>query len=391
MIYTDNTRLSRDIQILEVSVLKIARMHEALSRRSDRLLEESLQTHRMGTFLFEAKKSVDVGEAASSLDMAIETADKVLKSVEETADQLNSAAIKEITDNLRDKLQKVALEGRIEPEAVKDLQKSDGEKTSKIAGLARDASNFLLDKLGYTTKQLAFITQSLAGVNKTIISTIKAVNKMLKVSKVDTKSPGVQGKSISDIFIEQISDDETKKSLGYKDEKSFKESLVRVIKGSFGEAKGLFAKLKGFLEGMGAEPVNLDPEKFADDIMKMKFSDLEAWSKSQAAKIAQRPDQAAQRVLEPIGAAASAAGTTPTAVAKAQSSNGASSPSAPKTSALRSDVLKNLPDEEFKSQINQRAQDLGASGNVIERRLLTTRTSILTERWAKLAGIESGE
>ena len=153
----------------------------------------------------------------------------------------------------------------------------------------------------------------------------------------------------------------------------------------------MFAKLKGFLEGMGAEPVNLDPEKFADDIMKMKFSDLEAWSKSQAAKIAQNPDQAAQRVLEPIGAAASAAGTTPTAVAKAQSSNGASSPSAPTTSALRSDVLKKLPDEEFKSQINQRAQDLGASGNVIERRLLTTRTSILTERWAKLAGIESGE
>jgi hypothetical protein len=95
MIYTDNTRLSRDIRTLETSVIKIARMHEALSRRSDRLLEESLQTHRMGTFLFEAEKSVDVGEAASSLDMAIETADKVLKSVEETADQLNSAAIKE--------------------------------------------------------------------------------------------------------------------------------------------------------------------------------------------------------------------------------------------------------------------------------------------------------
>lgn len=395
MIYTDNTRLSRDIQILEVSVLKIARMHEALSRRSDRLLEESLQTHRMGTFLFEAEKSVDVGEAASSLDMAIETADKVLKSVEETADQLKSAAIKEITDNLRDKLQKVALEGRIEPEAVKDLQKSDGEKKSKIAGLARDASNFVLDKLGYTTKQLAFITQSLAGVNKTIISTIKAVNKMLKVSKVDTKSPVVQDKSISDIFIEQVSDDKTKKKLGYKDINSLNDALVKVIKGSFSEAKGLFAKLKGFLEGMGAEPVNLNADMFAKDIMKMKFSDLEAWSNSQAAKIAQKPNQAAQRVLDPIGAAARAAGTTPQAVAKTQSSKtgsqGTSSPSAPTRSPLKSDVLKALPDEEFKSQINQRAQDLGASGNVIERRLLTTRTSILTERWAKLAGIERGE
>ena len=395
MIYADNTRLSRDIRTLETSVIKIARMHEALSRRSDRLLEESLQTHRMGTFLFEAEKSVDVGEAASSLDMAIETADKVLKSVEETADQLNSAAIKEITSNLRDKLQKVALEGRIEPEAVKDLQKSDGEKKSKIAGLARDASNFVLDKLGYTTKQLTFITQSLANANKTIISTIKAVNKMLKDAKIDITSPVIRDKSIDKIFLEEDADAASKNKLVYKDSESLKDALVKVIKGSFGEAKGIFAKLKSFLEGAGAEPVNLDPEKFASDIMKTKFSDLEAWSKSQAAKIAQKPDQAAQQVLQPIGAATAAAGTTPKAVVSAQTQSGMSQ-TAPSSSGvtkipLKSDVLKALPDEEFKSQINQRAEELGAKGKVIERRLLTTRTSILTERWAKLAGIESGE
>ncbi len=402
-IYNKNVIVSKQQLELEVAVLRLARMHESMRRRQEALISESLNNYKMSSFLFEAD-NVDVKATASSLDMAIEAADKMLKVTEEAADKLDSAAIKKITSELRDKLQKVSLEGRLEPDAVKDLQKSDGEKKSKIVSLTRDASNFILDKLGYTTKQLTFITQSLSNVNKTIFATASAVSKMLKMSKIDLE--GSKDNTLKDIFVLGDLSDEVKGKLGYKDEASFKEALVKVIKGSFGAAKGLLAKIKGFLEGAGADPINLDPSAFADDMINTPLGKIIEWTNSEAAKIAKKPEAAVKSVTAPIGNAAASAGTDTKAVSNAAreivSGTPARSPSSSSTTSTTSsdegsDVPLKMGDlvtlaqtnqAEFKKKINARAKKLGAKdGNVVERKF-TRRKDVLTERWALLAGIK---
>lgn len=254
------------------------------------ILEESLTTGRMSDFLFEA----DEEEVKQSLQDAVDNATKLLDSLEKAGNDFPSVAIQQATAGLRDKLSKISMTG----------------KTGGNFGLS--------DLLGIGAKEISHVGESIGVVNNSILNVVTGVSNMLKTANVKVEEVGDQ--TLKDLV-------KSKKLTAFKNEAELQKAVKDIVQGGVKQkAKGMLAKIVGFFKG--SQPVNLDVNQFAIDILDAKLGALVQWTKSDSGQAAQSPEKMQQAVAGPIQTAVKSSGLSPKELQAAAAGSEGGAPSA---------------------------------------------------------------
>lgn len=254
------------------------------------ILEESLTTGRMSDFLFEA----DEEEVKQSLQDAVDNATKLLDSLEKAGNDFPSVAIQQATAGLRDKLSKISMTG----------------KTGGNFGLS--------DLLGIGAKEISHVGESIGVVNNSILNVVTGVSNMLKTANVKVEEVGDQ--TLKDLV-------KSKKLTAFKNEAELQKAVKDIVQGGVKQkAKGMLAKIVGFFKG--SQPVNLDVNQFAIDILDAKLGALVQWTKSDSGQAAQNPEKMQQAVAGPVQTAVKSSGLSPKELQAAAAGSEGGAPSA---------------------------------------------------------------
>lgn len=262
---------------METTLLRLFEIYENMPD-PDALLNESLTSGNMSTFLFEA----DEDAAKDAIESAADAARKGLENLIATSDALGIPMIKDAAGDLKSKLDRLTID-------------------DKAFGGFREF-------LGMTTKQLTFIGNSIDGINKSVFAVCKITAKLLEQSKLDPKSEEVKDKFLQDLAAEG-------KISGIKND----DDLIDLLSKKMGEtvkgkAKGILSFLMSKIKGV--EPIKLEPRKFVAEFIRVPIEKIVAWADGPLGSAAADPPPGASPAPG-LEAAATAVGAKPADLAAA--------------------------------------------------------------------------
>lgn len=339
-----------DTRQMEESLLRLL---EAYRRLDKDLISESLSVGKMSDFLFEAdQEQVVVASAKEARDATM----KNLDAMAEVGVQLNnSQAIATFVAELRKRLAKIVLDS--------------GEFAT------------LKDFAGITIKQISFIGNSLAKGMKSVDAAIDALVASLDTLKIDFRSSDLQGKTLEQM-ISSASQGLDVTALQAKDidVDKFKKAIQQKMAEITGKGStGLFSKIMNMIKGASIEPITMDGDRFADDLLGCTGKQIDDYLKGPAPSQADKDQVPGTAEISQLGKAAK---VTPQNIEDAK-------PSGAPPAKLKAADLDSMDTDEMKSNINKTARAFGAKGDIIERHTLSNQSNvILSERWEKLAGIK---
>lgn len=325
----------------------LTRLFEIYQQLDKDLMNESLTTGRMSNFLFEAdQETIVVNTAEEARDATMRNLD-VMQGVGERLN--NSKTIDEFVKQLRSRLTKIILD------------------TGKFATLK--------DFAGVTIKQISFIGNSLAKGMKSIDAAIDALIKSMDTMKIDWKNP--EDPDLTVITAIELWISKNQKS-GITVDK-FKQGIKQKMAEITGQgAKGIFSKIMDMIKGASIEPIVMDGDKFADELLRCTGKQINEYLNGPAPKLVKDPPPGTTETQE-------LARTVKISPEELQNARPPGTPPA----KLKATELVNMSPEELKDTINRTAKAFDAKGDIIEQsRSFHRSNTILSERWEKLAGIK---
>lgn len=343
------TRSATDTREMERSLLSLFELYQRLSVDS---LNESLTAGRMSDFLFEADEAAVEASAKEARDAAMRSLDEL----EQTGQTLNnSKAIAQFVKELRQRLASVVLD----------------------SGKSRSVKDFA----GITIKQISYIGDTLSQAIKSIDSAIDAMIASMKTMKIDFESEDKREVSIADIIQSYANNN---KGSGITVDK-FKQGIQQKMLKSTEGRKGFFSTIMSLLKGASVEKITVSGEQFANDLLTCTSTQIEEYLNGPLPKRVEGPPPAGEQVKN----LSQISGSDAKSIENSQ-------PPGTKVSKFTKDEWTELvkqkgsSPEDLKQDINTRAEKMGISGGIIEGRQnkFHSRSTVLTERWEKLAGIK---